>query len=89
MTQHEQTIRAHCAEHGIQIREYPSGTIRFIAQGVDVSYADWRHATTDSLAPHHPKRRRLAKQEYDPLHARGALAFDGRAMGTGKSPSRS
>ena len=75
MTQHEQTIRAHCAEHGIQIREYPSGTIRFIAQGVDVSFAAWKHATIESLTSYQPRRKRLARAEFPDLPDLGGFGL--------------
>jgi len=67
MTPHEQTIRAHCAERGIQIREYPSGTIRFIGHTVDVSVAAWKHATIESLTSYQPRRKRLARAELPDL----------------------
>ncbi|MBN9573745.1 MAG: hypothetical protein J0H16_07375 [Alicycliphilus denitrificans] len=75
MTPHEQTIRAHCAERGIQIREYPSGTIRFIGHTVDVSVAAWKHATIESLTSYQPRRKRLARAEFTDLPDLGGFGL--------------
>lgn len=60
---HEQTIRAHCAEHGIHIRQSPSGTLRFIGYEVDVSFSDWKHTSIESLTARQPRPKRRARLE--------------------------
>lgn len=56
MTQHEQTIRAHCEQHGISIEVLPSGAVRFTGHGVSLTAADVASVTTANLTAYEPRK---------------------------------
>lgn len=56
MTLHEQTIRAHCEQHGINIEVLPSGAVRFIGRGVSLTAADVASVTTANLSCYMPRK---------------------------------
>lgn len=59
----EQDLREHCTRHRIRVYEKPSGALRFVGEGVDVSTSGWKDVNIQTLEPYYPLQRRLTRQE--------------------------
>lgn len=65
-TQMNEIIK-YCKTYGIEITEYPGGTLRFTGAGVSLFCAGWKHVHLRDLKPTIPAGKRVA---YDDAMAR-------------------
>ena len=53
---HERAIKAHCEKHRIRMETLPSGAIRFLGRGVNITVAEIGSVTLENLTEYQPQK---------------------------------